>query len=655
MKKLVAITMFIIAGYSSWSQQPAIDSLENLLKGSMPDSSRVKTIVQLAVKYESVDTLKSMQAYKSAIAFALSKKLDYYIGYSYFNQSFILNQNQHFTQAKESLDSALYYYQRCEHPLKEFKIGQVYAEMSNVYKNLGDFKATAENQLKAIEIFDKLGKTASLIVAYSNLSSLYKTLDEFEKQEYYARKALDVARNTKRTDDFFKSYFYVAFSLSQQNKYKEAKLYIDSASKNFDANQPADVLVSYYLIKGLIEMNLKQLDEAYQSFNESYKIAIEKKALFSIVQSRLQVSRVLTMQKKFSEAKPLLEQSYKEAFASNDPNQIEIALDYMARFYEESGDSKNALKYYKEYKEISDSMSSDQNKRYAADQEVKFETAKKESQIKDLEAQKKIQDLNLKQKNTWNYILAGSALLAVIIALLTYRTFSQKRKLQQLRINELEAEKQLTATEAVLKGEEQERTRLAKDLHDGLGGMLSGIKYSFNTMKGNLIMTPENAQAFERSMDMLDSSIKEMRRVAHNMMPEALVKFGLDTALKDFCFDINQSGALQVTYQSFGMDNAILDSSTSITIYRIVQELINNTLKHAAATTAIVQITKDDNHLSITIEDNGKGFDTSILTRSKGIGWSNIQHRVEFLKGKLDVQSQPGKGTSVMMDFNDLN
>ena len=146
---------------------------------------------------------------------------------------------------------------------------------------------------------------------------------------------------------------------------------------------------------------------------------------------------------------------------------------------------------------------------------------------------------------------AQSALL--IISMLSYRNYKHKQKLQQQRITELETEKQLTATEAVLKGEEQERTRLAKDLHDGLGGMMSGIKYSLQTMKGNLIMTPENQQAFERSMDMLDSSINEMRRVAHNMMPEALVKFGLDTALKDLCNDINQSGALQVNYQSIGI------------------------------------------------------------------------------------------------------
>jgi signal transduction histidine kinase len=171
-------------------------------------------------------------------------------------------------------------------------------------------------------------------------------------------------------------------------------------------------------------------------------------------------------------------------------------------------------------------------------------------------------------------------------------------------------------------------------------------------MKGSLIMTPDNALAFERSMDMLDSSIKEMRRVAHNMMPEALVKFGLDTALRDFCNDINQTGALKVNYQPIGLENAEIDQLTAITVYRIVQELVNNSMKHATAKAAIVQVSKSAGRLSITVEDDGKGFDMSILKSSRGIGWNNIQNRVDFLKGALDISSQPGKGTSVLIEFN---
>ena len=143
-----------------------------------------------------------------------------------------------------------------------------------------------------------------------------------------------------------------------------------------------------------------------------------------------------------------------------------------------------------------------------------------------------------------------------------------------------------------------------------------------------------------------------MRRVAHNMMPEALIKFGLDTALKDFCNDINQSGALQVGYQSIGMDNVVIEQTTAITIYRIVQELVNNTMKHAAAKTAIVQVSKTNDEISVTVEDDGKGFNPVILQEGKGIGWSNIQSRVKYLKGRLDVRSEPGKGTSVHIELS---
>lgn len=171
-------------------------------------------------------------------------------------------------------------------------------------------------------------------------------------------------------------------------------------------------------------------------------------------------------------------------------------------------------------------------------------------------------------------------------------------------------------------------------------------------MKENLIMTPENQEAFERSMDMLDSSISEMRRVAHNMMPEALVKFGLDAALKDYCNDINKSGVLSVTYQSAGIENATISQTTSVALYRIVQELVSNTIRHSGATTALVQVIKSAAGIALTVEDNGKGFDTSVLQQTKGMGWSNIQSRVDFLKGKMDVQSSEKTGTSVLIELN---
>jgi two-component system, NarL family, sensor kinase len=245
----------------------------------------------------------------------------------------------------------------------------------------------------------------------------------------------------------------------------------------------------------------------------------------------------------------------------------------------------------------------------------------------------------------------GGSVVLVAIGLLTFQNQRQKRQEVKRQQQEREKGKLLEATEAVLKGEEHERIRLARDLHDGLVGMLSGIKYSLHTIKNDLAATSQNRQAFERSMDMLDSSIKEMRRVAHDMMPEGLIRFGLNTALRDFCNDVTQRGALKISYQSIGMDAVLLDQTIAIVIYRIVQELVNNAVQHASATSAIVQIACSGRRLSLTVEDNGRGFDTRLLHDSKGLGWVNIGHRVEYLSGRCDVTSRPGEGTSVHLEL----
>ena len=653
MKTWCKLLLPLLLSLKVTGQQQIIDSIEKELKTNIPDSTRALSMMRVAINYEGIDTAKAGKAYKDAIAFAVTKKLCLLSGRIYDNQAVLLTNRGLYAMARASLDSAMYYLDHCDHPDALYRKGSVYNGLANVARYENDYKKCIEYQLKNAEILEKFDKPAQLLNSYINISNFYKEMNEFQMQETYARKALAIAIRTGRKEHFFKAYMMMVFSLTMQNEYEKAKPYLDSSKVYYSESEAQDILVAYHLISGMLYMNLNLLDDARKSFENSLAIAETYKSVFSIHQSRMQLGRVLTMQKKFAEAERVLLSVFNDVKATGEIAQTNIIYDYLSRLYEESGRYEKALKYYKTFKEISDSLSSEQNKQYASNLEVKYETAKKESRINELEAEQKIQQLSIRQKNILNLILIGSAAILLIIFLLAYRTYRQKQKLQQQRIAELEKEKQLAATEALLKGEEQERTRLAKDLHDGLGGMLSGIKYSFQTMKGHLVMTPDNQQAFERSMDMLDSSIKEMRRVAHNMMPEALVKFGLNTALQDFCNDINRSGALQVSYQSIGIENTHIDQTTAITIYRIVQELINNTMKHAAAKNAIVQISKTgDGSISITVEDDGKGFDTSIIQEAKGMGWSNIYSRVRYLKGKVDVRSKAGNGTSVLIELN---
>lgn len=270
----------------------------------------------------------------------------------------------------------------------------------------------------------------------------------------------------------------------------------------------------------------------------------------------------------------------------------------------------------------------------------KYETASKEQQLK-------LQQATIRQQQTWNLILGGSAVALLLIGLLLYRNYNQKRKLQQQQIAELEKEKLLLATQSILKGQEEERSRMAKDLHDGLGGLLSGVKLQLGAMKGNLILSEEHARVFNNALGKLDESISEMRRVAHNMMPEALMKLGLQQALQDYCEGLSEGQSFKINTEFHGLEQR-MTPSTEVVVYRIVQELLNNAVKHSGASVILAQVMRQENGLSITVEDNGRGFNKEEVIQ--GTGLKNIRSRVDYLQGQLDIQSVPGKGTSVHIE-----
>ena len=351
-------------------------------------------------------------------------------------------------------------------------------------------------------------------------------------------------------------------------------------------------------------------------------------------------------------------------FVLNESNRINVplsrvqALQLLSEIEEKAGNIVKAHQHQKQFIAVSDSINKEKTQRQMNDAEMKYQAERKEKEILQLQKSNAVQSLSLQKKSTFNYFLIGSVAALLITGFLGYRNFrhrhqlaKQQDQLHQQRIRELEKDKQLIAVDSMLKGQEDERSRLAKDLHDGLGGLLSGVKFSLSNVKENLVMTPDSMVVFERSLDMLDTSIKELRRVAHNMMPEMLTKFGLDEALKEYCSTVNATKLLAVKYQSLGM-GVRLDKATEIIIYRIVQELVTNILKHASASEAFIQLIKDDHRLNIVVEDNGRGFDTSLLEKSSGAGWANIRSRVEYLKGQMDLHSEPGKGTLVNIEFN---
>lgn len=634
----------LFLGADLLAQTAAIDSLEKVINKLPDDEEKVNRLNELAGKTQFVNPDKAISILKVAIRIA--EKIKYPLGIStaYGMQANLLFYEMKLDSARLLIDKAY----GLVKDGKDKKFRNQVALLTNMYGSVlqqrQQYDSAVEKYLQAAAIYTETGNESKIIYTCYNLSVMYGFLEDTAKALYYAREAHKIAVSTSDSNFMIRSLIVLSEALSNLHRYDSVLLLAQKGLALAKLQQVPFTIGKFHELLGVYYIEGKgRSDSAIVHFNLALQYFNQINIPYDIARVTQKIGNAYLREMDYNNAIKYA----KEASALSKDLKLGLVLHYslmdLVNAEEALGHIDESFRYLKEYVAVKDSLQNRNNRKRVNELETKYQTQKKEAQLL-------VQQATIQKKNMLNYILAGGAMALIIILSLGFRTYQQKQKLQQQRISDLEIQQQLSATEAVLKGEEQERGRLAKDLHDGLGGMLSGIKYSFNTMKGNLVMTPDSEQAFERSMDMLDSSIKEMRRVAHNMMPEALVKFGLDTALKDFCNDITKSGALQVSYQSIGIDNIVLPQTVAVTIYRVVQELIHNTMKHAAAGNAIVQVTKSYGHLAVTVEDDGKGFDKSVLHQQRGIGWGNIQNRIDFLKGTLDVKSEKDKGTSVYIE-----
>jgi two-component system, NarL family, sensor kinase len=517
------------------------------------------------------------------------------------------------------------------------------ANIGNAYNYLTNYKEAIKYYQKSIELFKKNGqpqyeRRINLFIAlcFHNANLQDKSIEYAKlalKQSIEAKDSSSIAEaNMQIGEEYIEKEEELTgepFALEALKIYKILKVESKIAQLNADLSR-------IQFKKGDTKEAIRLCEMALKSFrnqgNEFYKInALTFLSNYYLADKQSKVSL------------DYLEEAKKIAESTNSKAHFPIIYEGLINLYKQNGDFKNALEIFEKYNSLNDSLLSKDLKMQLQDLDIKYQSEKRKSEISQLNNEKQ-------RQNTLIYSLIAGLLAVSIIGFIGYRNIKIRKEIAEKEIIQLQQEKQLTATESILKGQEEERSRLAKDLHDGLGGLLSGIKYTLNTMTGNVILSEQNANVFTRALGQLDNAISEMRRVAHSMMPEALLKFGLNDALRDFCEGITQSGKLKVHFQTYGIDER-LNQSVEITIYRIVQELLNNTMKHAQATDAYVQITKAENLLTLTVEDNGKGFNISDLAVNKGAGMSNVESRVAYLNGKMDIQSNEKEGTSINIEI----
>ncbi len=645
MKKFVLFFIGFLVVMNGMAQSSSNkDSLARILLAAKEDTDKVILFLNVGEPFENSDPETAKEYYRQALA--LSKKLGYKAGelkYASYYSS-VLNIQGFFDSSLAVNLNALQMAKKMKDSLAIVKAS---FNVANSYTFLSKNDSTLYYYFQVLPYLEKQKDNRMLSIAYNNLQDIYRRLHQYQKGITYGKAGVAMSRANKDSlkleyglTNLGTNYASLHFMDTALACYKEA---FEISKKIGDQYGES----AAWLNIADIDYQQGRYEAAKRGYTKALKIARELALNETATIALKGLAMYFLQMKNYAAARQYADSSLALAAQNENREQRVKIYKILSNIAYGNQDLISAKEFDSKADQLNDSINNDNLSEITTRYEKEYETSKKESQIK-------LQQAQLKQKSILNYFLIAGAAALLIISLLTYRNHRHKQKLQQAKIDELETEKQLTATEAVLKGEEQERTRLAKDLHDGLGGMLSGIKFSLSNMKENLIMTPDNAQAFERSIDMLDSSIQEMRRVAHNMMPEMLVRYGLKIALEEFCNEINRSGAIHTNYQFIGTHTTSIDQTVAVTVYRIVQELVNNAIKHAYAQNVLVQLhaSEQEKLLTITIEDDGKGFDKNLLTVSKGMGWNNIQNRVDFLKGKIDVNSEPGKGTSVLIEIN---
>lgn len=225
------------------------------------------------------------------------------------------------------------------------------------------------------------------------------------------------------------------------------------------------------------------------------------------------------------------------------------------------------------------------------------------------------------------------------------RIAEQEKELEKQKVSTLLKEQELTAIDAMIEGQEKERQRIADDLHDDLGGLMATLKLHFNALKEK-----PDSEMFDKTSDLLDQAYSKIRSVAHTKNSGVMANKGLLKALHDMANTISATNKLHVEIVDHGLNNR-LENSLELTIFRIIQELITNTIKHANATETMVHITKHDDSLNIMVEDNGNGFDTKSISKSTGMGIHSIEKRIENYGGTVTIESENNKGTTVIIDI----
>lgn len=452
------------------------------------------------------------------------------------------------------------------------------------------FAKAASAYENAIVLAPKDGPRRALMDALKQAAAFYEDQQNYHKALEYFRQAYDIAD-----------------SLDFVRKTQE------SSTESFSRNFLGDVMGSLKQKPQSAQDILKTI-AVKQSLNDTLALTINYFNLGVLYKSKHQ----------FDDALSALQNCLHYAAQISYTDMQSSAANEIADLYEQQGNYQQAIIYLQKRVELN-ALRGSKNSRTIDELQTRYEITQREDQVLR-------QQFQLKQRSYWIVGISIVTALLIVIGFIYYR----QTQLKQRNI----------AMQAIIDTEESERKRIAQDLHDSVSQTISAAKMNLSAIGSELPFTDEDQRRrFERVIGMVDDGFREVRTISHNMMPWALNQTGLAQVVKQFVGNFEDK-SLTIGFFSRGFE-APFDATTEIILYRILQESVNNVIKHAQASRIDISLIRDEDSISMTIEDNGRGFDSSRPEIYRGMGLNNLQSRINFLKGKVEIDSQPGRGTLV--------
>lgn len=641
MKKnlLLACMLTVCAKISFCQNDPFADSLKTDLVKQQTDTGKMKTLSELTFFYANNNTGLAMQYALQQKQLADKVNIPKFTATAFNDLAIIQYYTGQYAPALQNNKAALAIREKLGN-----KAGVISSlnKLALIYQDLGNYDTAALYQFKILKLAEELGDDAFTGITYNNLSFLQDKLKNYSKSKAFGEQALAFAKKTGDKGQMARAYGNIALVFEHIQKFDSAIVAYQTTISLLKEVNDLNGLATAYNDIGLTYRSMNNDAAGLASYRKAYEIADELGNKSDRAFYASSIGTVLLDMDRASEAFPYFKTAVATAVPDNNLEILKTAYIGLSNYYFLQHRTDSAFHFQKLYRDVMDSLYSATSSRQILDLQTAYETEKKEQQISLLNKETTIQKLTISKNRTWLFISFGLLLAMLAFVYLLYNRYKIK---QNARLQYEVMKQQELAGEAVIEAEENERKRIARDLHDGVGQMMSAAKMNLSLLEERMPLNEEEKVAFDKALALVDESCREVRTVSHNMMPNALIKTGLASAVRAFIEQI-ESPSLKVQLYTEGL-NESLNKNTESVLYRVLQECVNNVIKHAKASNLDIALIKDESGINATIEDNGRGFDTSDKTKFTGIGLDNMQKRISFLKGTIEWQSAPDAGTLV--------